>query len=236
MPSRVRAAEVAHFSGFADDGAKFFKALAKNQNRDWFQAHKGEFETGWNGPMKLALAEVRAKIDAAYPHADLDEPRVFRIFRDVRFSKDKSPYKTHVGGTVSVKRTGKLTEVPVALYFHVGQPESFAAAGHYMMDGPALARYRAAVADDGRGKELVKILAALSKKGFVLDAREGYKRVPKGFAEDHPRAELLKRKGLIVSFPALPKGMLTSTKLIGWLAGHCKTTAPLVEWLVFATA
>ncbi len=236
MPKKVAAAESAGFSGFADDGAKFFKGLAKNQSRDWFMAHKAEFEAGWNGPMKLALAEVRDKIDAAYPHADLDEPRVFRIFRDVRFSKDKSPYKTHVGGTISVKRTGKLTEVPVALYFHVGLPQSFAAAGHYMMDGPALARYRAAVADDARGKELVKILASLTKKGFSPDTREGYKRVPRGFDEDHPRAELLKRKGLIVSFPPLPKGMLTSPKVIGWLAGHCKTTAPLVEWLVFATA
>lgn len=225
----------AAYTGFADADAKFFRALAKNQSREWFQAHKTEFEEGWNTPMKRVLAEVRAKVDAAFPHAELDDPKVFRIFRDVRFSKDKAPYKTHVGGTISVKRTGKLTEVPIALYVHVGLPSSFAAAGHYMMDGPALDRFRKAVADEARGKELVKILRGLEKKGFSVDAREGYKRVPKGYDPEHPRAELLKRKGLTVSLPDLPKGILASPKLVPWLAGHCKTAAPLVEWLVFAT-
>src|SRR6201990_1542304 len=109
------------FEGFADSTAKFFKALTKNNERDWFQAHKAEFEEGWNTPMKLLLNEVRGAIDGAFPSCDLAEPKVFRIFRDVRFSKDKSPYKTHIGGYLPVKRSGKkATDVPMALYFHVG--------------------------------------------------------------------------------------------------------------------
>lgn len=224
------------FDGFADSESKFWKALAKHQDRAWFADHKAEFEEGWNAPMKALLEDVRAKVDAAFPHCDLDAPKVFRIFRDVRFSADKSPYKTHVGGTLSVKRSGKVTEVPIALYVQVGLPETFAAAGHYMMDGPALVRFRKAIVDDARGKELDKILASLRKKGFSVDSHEALKRVPKGFDPDHPRAEHLKRKGLTVGFPSIPKEMLTSSKLVSFLAGHVKSAAPLVEWLVFATA
>jgi uncharacterized protein (TIGR02453 family) len=224
------------FRGFADADAKFFRALAKNQTRDWFIAHKDEFTDGWQRPMKELLVEVREKVDGAFKHSDLDEPKVFRIFRDVRFSKDKSPYKTHIGGVIPTKRTGKLHEVPIALYFHVGQPNAFAAAGHYMMEAPALAKYRLAVADDKRGRELDRLLSALEKKGFTADSHDTYKRVPRGFDPEHPRAEHLKRKGLTVGFPALPKGILASPKLVPWLVTNIKTAAPLVEWLIFATA
>jgi uncharacterized protein (TIGR02453 family) len=225
------------FEGFADDNAKFFKALAKKNDRVWFQAHKAEFEEGWNSPMKLLLAEVKDAVDRSYPHCDLDEPKVFRIFRDVRFSKDKSPYKTHIGGYIPVRRAGKkTTDLPMALYFHVGAKETFGAAGHYMMDPESLERFRAAIDDEKRGKDLLKVLASLAKKGFQEDSHARLKRVPKGYDPDHPRADLLKRKGLVVGFPTLPQGLLATPKLTKWLADGCKTAAPLVEWLVFATA
>lgn len=223
------------FLGFADANAKFFKQLAKNQDRAWFQAHKAEFEEGWQAPMKELLAEVRVGIDRAYRHCDLEEPKLFRIFRDVRFAKDKSPYKTHVGGLIPISRRGKVTEVPIALYVHVGEPNSFAAAGHYMMDPRSLERYRAAVDDEKRGKELSKLLGALTKKGFVVRSYDSYKRMPKGYDAEHPRAEHLLRKGLTVAFPELPKGILASSKFSPWLVNHAKLAAPLVEWLTFAT-
>jgi uncharacterized protein (TIGR02453 family) len=224
------------FEGFPDKDAKFFRLLAKNQTREWFQAHKEEFEEGWNEPMKELLNTVREKSDAAFKHTDLDAPKIFRIYRDVRFSKDKSPYKTHVGGVIPTKRRGKITEVPMALYFHVGQPRSFGASGHYMMDASSLVKFRNAVADDKTGRELDKLLSGLKKKGFSVDSHDTYKRVPRGFDAAHPRAEHLKRKGLTVGFPDLPKGILTSPKLVPWLVDQVKTAAPLVEWLVFATA
>ncbi|MEI9935967.1 MAG: DUF2461 domain-containing protein [Pseudomonadota bacterium] len=223
------------FAGFADANAKFFQLLAKHQDRAWFQAHKAEFEAGWQAPMKELLAEVRAGIDRAYRHCDLDQPKLFRIFRDVRFAKDKSPYKTHVGGLIPITRRGNVTEVPMALYVHVGQPNSFAAAGQYMMDPRSLERYRAAVADEQRGKELIKLLVALTKKGFLVRSHDSYKRMPKGYDADHPRAEHLLRKGLTVGFPELPKGILASPKFSPWLVGQAKLAAPLVEWLTFAT-
>jgi uncharacterized protein (TIGR02453 family) len=229
------------FTGFPDADAKFFKLLAKKNEREWFQTHKAEYEQGWNAPMKLLLSEVHAAIDRAFPHVDLDEPKVFRIHRDVRFAKDKSPYKTHIGGYIPLKRAGrKATDLPMALYFHIGadgtKTELFGAAGHYMMEPDSLQRFRAAVADPKRGKELEKLLAGLAKKGYPSDSHGRLQRVPKGFDPDHPRAELLKLKGLTVGFPAIPKKIVTSSKLVPWLATGCKTAAPLVEWLAFATA
>ena len=225
------------FEGFADAKATFFKRLAKKNDRVWFLAHKDEFETGWNTPMKALLADVKDAIDATYKHCDLGEPKVFRIFRDVRFSKDKSPYKTNIGGLIPLERQGtKVTDLPIALYFHIGADETIAAAGHYMMEPPSLARFRKAVAEDARGKELVKILAGLERKGFPHSAHESLKKVPKEFDPDHPRGDLLRGKGLIVRYPPIPAGIVASPKLVKWLADASKTAAPLVEWLVFATA
>lgn len=234
---RLQSRALEHFNGFADERAKFFKALAKKNERAWFMAHKEEFEVGWNAPMKLLLTDVRDAIDSAYPHCDLGQPRVFRIFRDVRFSKDKVPYKTHLGAFLPLERRGKkTTDLPMALYFHVGATETFGAAGHYMMEPESLARFRSAVADDARGKELMKLLASLAKKGFEADSHDSLKRVPKGYPPDHPRADMLRRKGLTVSFPDLPAGLLTSPKLVRWLTAQCKAVSPFVEWLAFATA
>ncbi|MGO9835050.1 MAG: DUF2461 domain-containing protein [Polyangiaceae bacterium] len=225
------------FEGFADAEGKFFKSLAKNQKREWFLAHKGEFEEGWNQPMKDLLADLRAAIDRSYAHCDLGEPKVFRIFRDVRFSKDKSPYKTFVAGCIPTKGSAKVTETPAVIYMHFGT-QNVIASGLYMMDAPVLARYRSAVADDTRGKELVKIIAKLEKDGFIADSLHDdvLKKVPRGFDPEHPRGELLRRKSLGVSFPAIPKGMLASPKLLPWLVDYAKKVVPLVEWLVYATA
>ena len=224
------------FSGFADSEGQFFKRLAKKNERAWFKAHQAEFEEGWNAPMKVLLGEVRQAIDDAYPHIDLGEPKVFRIFRDVRFSKDKSPYKTHLGGFIPLARSGKkATDLPIALYLQVGPNERFAAAGHYMMEPNSLARFRNAVAGDKHGPELERILGKLARLGFAADSHASLKRVPKGYEPTHPRADLLKRKGLTVGFPELPAALLTSPKLVKWLADQSKKASPLIEWLAFAT-
>jgi uncharacterized protein (TIGR02453 family) len=229
------------FQGFADADATFFKSAREEPRAcEWFQSRtKEELEVGWNAAHEaILLADLRAADRRkAYAHCDLDEPKVFRIFRDVRFSKDKSPYKTFVAGCLPMKRTAKITELPVAVYMHFGS-ENLVASGLYTMDAPVLARYRSAVADDTRGKELAKILAKLEKAGFSAArmSADVLKKVPKGFDPEHPRAELLKRKSLGVAFPPLPKGALASADLLPWLVTHAKKAVPLVEWLVFATA
>jgi uncharacterized protein (TIGR02453 family) len=231
------------FEGFADRDGRFFRALARNQRRDWFAMHRAEYEDGWLAPMKALLAEVRERIEPFFAHEELAAPKVFRIHRDVRFSKDKSPYKTHIGGYVGIDGTGAGPSGTAALYVHVGasevyprQGEVFVAAGQYMMDSEQLARFRGAVVDERRGSALAALLRKLARDGFAAGSHDTLQRVPRGFDPDHPRSDLLKRKGLIVTFPELPRELLVSRTLVDWLVTHTKRAARLVEWLAAVTA
>ena len=103
-----------------------------------------------------------------------------------------------------------------------------------MMDPKQLDRYRNAVLDERRGKELVGILTRLKKAGFTIESHEMLKNVPRGMKPDHPRADLLKRKSLTASFPKVSKQLIVSRKLIDWLAEETRHVAPLVEWLAAA--
>ena len=230
MP-RSAPASCARFEGFADRDGRFFRALARNQRRPWFEAHRREYEEGWLAPMKALLAEVRERIDGLFPRHPLREPKVFRIHRDVRFSRDKSPYKTHIGGYVAIDGAGEGPSAPAALYLHLGAAEVFVAAGQYMMDPGQLARFREAVVDDRRGGDLVAILRKLTRAGFTVGSHDLLQRVPRGFDPNHPRADLLRRKGLIVTFPELPRELLVTRGLIDWLVRHTREAVPLVEWL-----
>lgn len=234
MPKADRS-PTARFEGFADRDARFFRALAKHQSREWFAAHRDEYEHGWLVPMKLLLAEVREQIAPRYVHEEIAAPKVFRIHRDVRFAKDKSPYKTHIGGYLAIDGTSAGPAGAAALYVHVGADELFVCAGQYMMDGEQLKRFRAAVIDAKRGKELTTLLRPLLRAGFTVDSHERLQRVPRGFDPEHPQADLLRRKGLIVAFPAPARSLLVSRKLVDWLATHSKRAVPLVEWLAAVT-
>jgi uncharacterized protein (TIGR02453 family) len=227
------AAAPSRFEGFADHTARFFRQLAKNQRREWFAAHRDEYEEGWLRPMRALLAELRERIDPFFPQHPLGEPKVFRIHRDVRFSKDKSPYKTHIGGYLPIDHAGQAPASPAPVYVHVGT-DVFVAAGHYMMTPDQLARYREAVVDERRGRELASIVGRLQKRGFEVGSHEVLKKVPRGIDPEHPRAELLRRKGLVVSFPEVPRNLLVSRALVEWLVKHTKQAAPLVEWLASA--
>ena len=231
--AKVLPTESARFEGFADSSARFFHALARNQNRDWFLAHKHEYEQGWAEPMMALLTEVREKVARSYSQSEIGEPKVFRIFRDVRFSRDKSPYKTHVAGYLPLAGTGGRLPGPAALYLHLGT-DSYVGAGHWVMDSDQLARFRAAVLDERRGKEVAAILAKLEKAGFVAGSHDTLKKVPRGIDPDHPRAELLKRKGLVVEFPRFARTLIASRGLVDWVAKETKRAAPLVQWLALA--
>jgi uncharacterized protein (DUF2461 family) len=99
------------------------------------------------------------------------------------------------------------------------------------MDGPQLARFRAALLDDRSGKPLDAILAKLKRAGFSIGSHDVLQRVPRGVDPEHPRADLLKRKGLIVAFPEPSRALLVQPGLVDWLVRHTKRAAPLVEWL-----
>jgi len=222
------------FRGFADNRATFFEELALHNDKGWFEEHRAAFEEGWLGPMEALLGEVHARLARTYPGGALAKPRVFRLHRDLRFGKDKTPYKTHIGGLLPLAGAAggrSAVEVPAALYFHVSPTELFAAAGLYGMDPETLERHRRALLDSRRGKELDRILAALRRRGMGIEARESLKRPPPGIDPAHPRIDLLRMKGLIAVSAELDRKLLTRPALAEKLAAEAKACAPLNRWL-----
>jgi uncharacterized protein (TIGR02453 family) len=230
------------FAGFDRDAMGFWHELAAEMNRAWFLANKERYETKWVQPMTALLSEVAAKAASAYQGFAISEPRIMRIYRDTRFAKDKSPYKTWIGASINVgaARKAPKKDAPrgdaahgvTALYMHFGVEEEFAGAGQYVFMDDALVKWRKKVADDKTGKEIARIVASLEKAGYEVVAYDKLQRVPKPFDADHARAGLLKMKGLVVGFPDIPKGLVHKPELVTWLAGHVKAAAPMNKWIL----
>jgi uncharacterized protein (TIGR02453 family) len=230
---RAAAPAPAAFRGFPDARGDFFLALALHNDRDWFQSHRAEYEQGWAAPMSALLAAVRDGLRGAYGRRALGEPKVFRIHRDVRFSKDKTPYKTHVAGWIPLEtgRTASPGATPAAMYLQVGVETRFTGSGCWTLEPDALKRFRAALLDPRRGAVLARRLDALAAKGFSVSSAESLVRVPAGLDPDHPRAALLRMKGLVVDPGDVPKRLVTRPDLVGWLVEKARAAAPVVNWL-----
>ena len=230
---RTAAPAPAAFRGFPDARGDFFLALALHNDRDWFQSHRTAYEQGWAAPMAALLVEVRDGLRGAYGRRALGDPKVFRIHRDVRFSKDKTPYKTHVAGWIPLE-TGRAVSpgaTPAAMYLQVGVETRFTGSGCWTLEPDALKRFRAALLDPRRGAVLARRLEQLAAKGFSTSCAESLVRVPAGVDPDHPRAALLRMKGLVVDPGEAPKRLLTRPELAGWLIEKARAAAPVVTWL-----
>lgn len=165
------------FQGWKGDFRGYFLGLRLNNNKAWFEAHRRQYEAEVKAPMLALLADLEAEFGP--PH------RVSRPNRDIRFSADKSPYKLNI--YADCDRSG---------YVALDAEGLVAAGGRYMVDDEQLKKLRRAIAADRSGNELVAIVTALRKKGYEVEGQE-LKRVPPPYAQDHPRAELLKHKRLI---------------------------------------
>jgi len=217
------------FAGFDPMAMQFWHELAMEMNREWFTEHKARYDALWARPMQALLAAVAQRLARGYAPLTLAS-KVMRIHRDVRFSANKAPYKTHIGGVITVAGRSIGEGGNAALYVHLGLDEEFVGVGCYMFDATKLARWRKAVAGKP-GAALAGLVTTLRASGYVVGGHDDYKRVPKPYAVDHPRAELLKQKGLTAAFPAMPRGTLHRPELVGWLAGHAEVVRPLVAWL-----
>lgn len=222
------------FTGFTKDAPRFFHELAAEMSREWFTAHKPEYEALWVTPMTALLATVRTGLGPGYRGLVLAPPKLFRIHRDVRFGKDKTPYKTHCAGVVSVG-AGAVMESGAALYLHLGVDE-YCGAGHYGFTPAQLVRWRQAVAADQTGKPLATLVAAATGAGLRLGAREVLARVPRGLDPDHPRADLLRHKGCVLAFPPIPRGLIHQPALAPWLIAQALRAAPVLRWIARTVA
>ena len=221
---------MAPFTGFDRRAMRFWVELAAEMNREWFNANKQRYQTLWVEPMTALLTELGGRLAKAYAPLKLGAPKVLRIHRDVRFSADKTPYKKHIGAVVTIagKRVGEGGTA--AMYVHIGADEDFVGVGTYMFDSTKLARWRKQVAGK-QGAEIEKLVARLRAAGYEVGGHDDYKRVPRGFDPDHPRAELLKMKGLTGGPGEIPRGLLFKREFADWLIDHGRALAPLVIWL-----
>jgi len=174
-PAKAQAAARGAFKGWTAGAVEFFDQLEVDNTKTFWTAHKVLYETKVRGPMEALLAELAPTCG---------EGRIFRPYRDTRFSKDKSPYKTNIAAHND------------GCYISLNAHALGVGAGLYMPSPDQLARFREAVADDRIGTELERLVAALRKKGVSVTAHEVLKTAPRGYPRDHPRLELLQHKGL----------------------------------------
>lgn len=194
------------FRGFSPDAVDFLAELAANNDREWFTPRKGDHERLLKGPMEALVAARAERLVARDIPLQADPKRsIFRIYRDTRFAKDKSPYKTNLGASFPWLRRGRdgtpmVAEVSAQAnggYCNFQPGEMYVGGGMWMPEKPRLDAFRRAVVD-----EPDRVRAALEEPGFVaafgaVSAHQHLKRVPTGFPADHPNADLLRFKDVV---------------------------------------
>lgn len=156
-----------------------------------------------------------------------------RIYRDARFSKDKTPYKTNV--SMAFWESPSKRAPYLAFYIRLEPGGGGIMTGRYVFDKPVLATYRDAVVDPEMGAELESVLAKIEAQGEYTIGGEHYKKVPRGYDPEHPRAGLLRYNGLHAFYLSIKPEQLTSAELVDICCEHCANMAPLHRWLVEMT-
>jgi uncharacterized protein (TIGR02453 family) len=215
------------FAGFGPKALPFLKALAFHQSKDWFEANKATYES----ELKTPIGDLVEDLSAAFAKAKIPlkgdrKGAVFRIHRDVRFSKDKSPYKTHVGAVMT--RAGAKNE-PGLFYIHVALDGCFTAAGFYNPAPETLAKLRGAMTR--APKAWKQTLAKLAKAGLAPSSDYALKRNPRGYEEvdDEAVAAGLRLKSIVVMRP-VPDKRISEPGLVEDLVGFARDALPLLAW------
>jgi uncharacterized protein (TIGR02453 family) len=216
------------FSGFSPEAITFLRNLQRNNRREWFQPRKEKYEALIKAPMMELVGCLNDEFARFAPNY-LTPPQkaLYRIYRDTRFSKDKTPYKTHISGifprVTAVKREGAV------FYFHFTAKELLAFGGIYSPERDELMAYRGLIQE--RYQELEEILDSKMLRRTVGPLQgEQLTRMPKGFPEDHPAESLLRRKQWYLE-AILDVRLVTSPRILPELARRFEIMAPFVEFM-----
>ena len=202
------------FTGWPVEAVEFYEGLAADNSKVYWLRHRDTYQHCVRAPMEQLLAGLADEFGPG---------KLFRPYRDVRFSADKTPYKTNCAAT--------LGSGTAQYYVSFSADGLSVGGGLYMPDPPTLARYRAAVDEDSSGARLARIVAALHRDGYDTMAHEVLKTAPRGFPTDHVRAELLRHKG-IATMRTWPVGAwLGTAKAKDRIVTALRATAPLNAWL-----
>jgi len=216
------------FAGFPPEAMEFLRGLARNNRRDWFQPRKAVYETSVKQPMReLVTALNQALAGFAPEYATDPEKAIFRIYRDVRFSKDKKPYKEHIAASFPLH--GGMAHGHGGFYVAISRKEVAVGGGVYMPEPAALLAIRNHIAE--RHAELRRILANPKVRRLLGDLQgEQLARVPKGFCADHPAADLLRFKQFVL-YVELPPGIATSPTLYQEIVDRFRSMVPFLRFL-----
>lgn len=226
--------EVQAFEGFPPEGFRFFRELAVNNNREWFQEHKQDYIDYLQTPAVSLVVELGERLKSEFPGIEYDlrtngAGSIMRIYRDIRFSKDKTPYKTHIG--INFWEGSQKKGSPGFHLFMDSESATFYG-GYHVFPKEYLAAYREAVANDTSGEKLRKGLDSLSKLQSFEFGGEQLKKVPPGYDKDSPRGDLLRYKGLWVKSPKLDPKTLASPKLVDTCAASAHSMGAVHRWFV----
>jgi uncharacterized protein (TIGR02453 family) len=201
----------AGFRGWPATAIPFFEGLEAENTKVYWTANNGIYERDVKAPM-LALLEALAE--------EFGTAKLFRPYRDTRFSRDKSPYKTSIAATIG------------SGYVHLSSEGLMAGAGIYHMSGHQLDRYRASVAVARTGAQLEVVIGDIRAAGVEIHGSDALKTAPKGYPKDHARIEYLRYKGIVATRSWEPgKWLLGTGDVVERVASVLRTSAPLVAWL-----
>ncbi len=202
------------FTGFPEAALDFYDDLELDNTKSFWQAHKAIYDEAVAAPMKALTAALEPEFGAA---------KIFRPYRDVRFAKDKSPYKTHQGAYVA---TGPST----GYYVQIGAAGVMVGAGFYEASSMRLAVIREAISDEAHGTQLVGILAELEAAGWKIGG-ETLKTAPRGYDVEHPRIELLRHKSLTVGREYGFDPVIHSRELADRVRDDWRVATAFLDWV-----
>jgi len=222
------------FNGFPKEGLAFLHRLKKNNNRPWFLKHKAEYEENVRFPMQCLIAGLAVRLHDEIPEVEFNPRRsIFRIYRDVRFSKNKAPYKTNVAAWFGPRSAKGATEGP-GLYVGVGTDEVFIGGGLYMPSGEQLKAIRKSIAE--RPDDYLAVVGTKRfKRRFGGIQGEMLSRAPLGYRPDHPMIDHLRHKQFFAGIELKEKDCLGAS-FQEKVAQTFADTMPLVRWLVRAVS
>ena len=203
------------FRGFAPEAFEWFAGLERDNSKTYFTATRERYEHDVRGELEAMLDELAEELGGSV--------KVFRQQRDLRFTPDKTPYKTRTYGVIHADRRG--------LYAELSARGLYAGTGYHQLARDQLERFRAGVADDERGGALVAAVTAAEEAGLEIEG-EALRTAPRGYPRDHPRAALLRHKALIAGRRAAPgRDGIGREAALAHVGGTWRAAAPLNEWL-----
>ncbi len=216
------------FSSFPVAGLRFLRSLKRNNNREWFQERKALYESAVKTPLEELVQTLAGDFGRFAPEmVATPKASIYRIYRDTRFSKDKSPYKTHAA--VIFPRRGLEKHQGAGFYLHIAPTELFIGGGVYMPMSEDLNAIRSHIAENSDA--LFRIVKAKPFRKMFGELRgEQLSRIPRGFSEEHPAAEYLKYKQYVAG-RTLPPEQATAPRFYKTVVDTFETMTPLIRYL-----